>query len=75
MSIPDGPHVKTTYKVDGSLVVEPHGFGGNLCHAATQPYLEKQGQHTTQPTDESADPTNKAWLSGSTECSRDKVKA
>lgn len=40
----DRPHIKTTYKPDGTMTQEPKGFGGGLCHSATEPYLARQGQ-------------------------------
>ena len=45
MPVPGDPYIKTTYKKDGSVTVEPHGFGGTLCRTATAPYDWRQGGH------------------------------
>lgn len=37
------PVIVTTYKADGSYVRQPTGFGGGLCHKATDPYAVRQG--------------------------------
>jgi hypothetical protein len=57
MSAPNGPHIKTTYKKDGTMVQEPTGFGGKLCEIATKPYHWRQGYGTSRPTVEADEPT------------------
>ncbi len=53
----DTPHIKTTYKTDGTMVQEPKGFGGTLCQKATQPYLWRQGFGKSKRTAEADEPS------------------
>lgn len=57
MPAPSVPHIKTTYKKDGSMTQEPKGFGGKTCQHATQPYQWRQGQSVSKPTAEADDPS------------------
>lgn len=53
MAAPDGPHIVMTFGPDGSVKVEPKGYGGSACHAATEPYERRlAGDRASQPTDE-----------------------
>lgn len=52
MAAPEGPHIKTTYRADGTMVQEPRGFGGETCKHATQPYLRRQGFNVSRATAE-----------------------
>ncbi len=49
--------IETTYKKDGSLIREPKGFGGTLCHQATKPYEHRQGQTRKFDTPEANEPS------------------
>ncbi len=46
MHTPEGPRIKFVAKADGSMSVEPEGFGGQLCRKATDPYLQRLGGAT-----------------------------
>lgn len=50
-------HIKTVYRVDGSIQRQPVGYGGGLCHEATKPYEKRNlGNIKKTPTDEACDP-------------------
>ncbi len=53
MPAPDGPHIKTVYKPDGTMIKAPTGYGGQLCHEAVKPYARRHGGlGELTPTDE-----------------------
>lgn len=57
-SPPPGPHIKTTYRPDGTMIKEPTGYGGGLCDAATRPYEEAHGGTCAKtPTPEALQPS------------------
>lgn len=43
MREPDGPHIKTVYRPDGTMTKEARGFGGTVCLSATAPYARRHG--------------------------------
>lgn len=57
MPEPTGPHIKTIYKPDGTMIKTPVGYGGTLCHAATAPYADRHGGlGAVTPTAEALEP-------------------
>lgn len=53
----EGPYIRTVYKPDGSMVKEPIGYGGDLCHKAVAPYAASHGGlGDITPTAEANDP-------------------
>lgn len=57
MKTPDGPHIVTVYRPDGTMVKTPVGLGGDLCHKATEPYMKRQGHFESTPTPEADEPS------------------
>lgn len=55
--MPDKPVIVTVYRPDGTMIKQPVGFGGQLCHVAAQPYARRQGGlGDVVPTAEAQDP-------------------
>jgi hypothetical protein len=58
MPAPEGPHIRTVYRPDGTMIKEPTGYGGDLCHKAAEPYWARHGgPDEVTPTAEADDPT------------------
>lgn len=73
MPVPDGPHIITIYKRDGSMIKQPTGYGGALCHVATEPYARRHGGlGDVVPTAEADQPP---YLARETETEQERAQA